>query len=107
MAIIKVWIKVVLIVSGLILFGAFGISQMHIQDKPIPKSMQIDYRYKTTMPIRDMQQDGEIIFLVDVYGWTGKNVCIIPGGSDPFVKAVERMGLDPLRYQAVLLDVKV
>ncbi len=75
--------------------------------KFIPKSMQIDYRYKTTMPIRDMQQDGEIIFLVDVYGWTGKNVCIIPGGSDPFVKAVERMGLDPLRYQAVLLDVKV
>jgi hypothetical protein len=33
------------------------------------------------------------------------DVTLIPGGSEPFRKAVERMGLDPERYQAVMWDV--
>jgi hypothetical protein len=67
----------------------------------------VDYRYRTTMPIRDMQRDGRIFCLVDIYGWTGKDVCVIPGGSAPMVKAVERLGLDPDRYQAMLWDAQV
>lgn len=66
-----------------------------------------DYRTKTTLPIRDMYRDGAIAFLVDVYGWTGRDAAIVPGGSEPFRKAVERIGLDPDRYQAVLWDINV
>ena len=73
--------------------------------KFIPPGMKIDYHRKTTMPIRDMHNDGKIVFLVDVYGWTRKDVSVIPGGSDPMIKAVKRLGLDPDRYQAVLWDV--
>jgi hypothetical protein len=71
------------------------------------RAASIDYRYKTTMPIRDMHRDGRIFCLVDIYGWTGKDVCIIPGGSAPMLKAVERLGLDPNRYQAMLWDAQV
>ena len=71
------------------------------------RQMQIDYREKTSMPIRDMHRDGEIVFCVDVYGWNGQDVCIIPGGSDPMLKAVKRLGLDPGRYQAVVWDVQI
>jgi len=69
--------------------------------------MIVDYRYKTTMPIRDMHRDGRVVFLVDIYGWTGRDVCTIPGGSDPMLKAVQRLNLDPDRYQAVLWDVNL
>lgn len=69
--------------------------------------MNVDYRRKTSMPIRDMHNDGRIVFVVDVYGWTGRDVCCIPGGCDPFVKAVERLGLDPNRYQAWLWDAEL
>lgn len=67
----------------------------------------IDFRHRTTMPIRDMHNDGEIVFLVDVYGWTGNDVCVIPGGAEPMLKAVTRLGLDPNRYQAVIWDADV
>ncbi|WP_162136646.1 hypothetical protein [Bradyrhizobium elkanii] len=67
----------------------------------------IDYRCRTTMPIRDMHHDGRIVFQVIVYGWTARDVCMIPGGSDPMVRAVRRLGLDPDRYQAVLWDVQL
>ena len=66
--------------------------------------MIVDYKLRTTMPIRDMAKDGKIVFLVDVYGWTGRDICMIPGGSDPMRKAVERIGLDPERFQAVIWD---
>ena len=79
----------------------------NFQRRQIIKQMQIDYRLKTTMPIRDMKSDGKIVFLVDVYGWISRDVCTIPGGSDPMLKAVQRMGLDPTRYQAVIWDAKV
>jgi len=79
----------------------------NFQKRQIIKQMQIDYRLKTTMPIRDMNSDGKIVFLVDVYGWNGQDVCVIPGGSDPMMKAVQRMGLDPTRYQAVIWDAQV
>jgi hypothetical protein len=69
--------------------------------------VKVDYTKKTTMPIRDMWRDGRIIFLVDIYGWTGRDVCIVPGGSAPMRKAVERIGLDPERYQATLWDAQV
>lgn len=69
--------------------------------------MTPDYRIKTTMPVRDMHRDGRIVFLVDVYGWTSRDVATIPGGSTPMRRAVERIGLDPNRYQAILWDVDV
>jgi hypothetical protein len=71
------------------------------------KSMAVDYRRKVSMPIRDMHRDGRIVFWVDVYGWTAHDVATIPGGSEPFFKAVERMGLDPSRYQAIIWDTPV
>jgi hypothetical protein len=71
------------------------------------KAMNVDYRYRTTMPIRDMWRDGKIVFLVDIYGWTGRDCCHIPGGSDPMIKAVVRLGLDPDRYQASIWDADV
>lgn len=71
------------------------------------RAMTIDYRYRTSMPIRDMQRDGRIVFWVDIYGWTGREVCIIPGGDEPTVKAVRRLGLDPNRYQAWIWDAQI
>ena len=68
---------------------------------------KIDYRHKVSMPIRDMERDGEIVFVVDVYGVKPNDLAIIPGGSRPMQKAVERIGLDPDRYQAILWDVPV
>jgi hypothetical protein len=68
-------------------------------------SMAVDYTIKTTMPIRDMWQDGEAVFVVDIYGWSGRDLCVVPGGADPMLKAVQRLGLDPYRYQAILWDV--
>ncbi len=67
----------------------------------------VDYRKHTTMPVRDMHRDGEIVFVVDIYGWTGKNICQIPGGADPVLAAVKRLGLDPDRYQATIWDVQL
>jgi hypothetical protein len=64
----------------------------------------VDYRKKVSMPIRDMDDDGNIVFVVDVYGWTAKEVCVIPGGGAPFLHAVHRIGLNPDRYQAVMWD---
>ena len=70
-------------------------------------AVSVDYRQRTSMPIRDMHRDGKIVFVVDIYGWTGQDVCVVPGGSDPMVRAVRRMGLDPLRYQAIIWDARV
>lgn len=67
----------------------------------------VNYRERTVLPIRDMERDGAIVFEVIVYGWTGRDACCIPGGSDPFIKAVERLGLDPNRYQASIWDVQL
>lgn len=71
------------------------------------RSMQIDYRQRTMMPIRDMHRDGRICFWVIVYGLEGGDICVVPGGSDPMVKAVRRLGLDPNRFQAMLMDVRL
>lgn len=68
------------------------------------RAKQIDYRKAVTVPIRDMYQDGRVVFLVDVYGVNPRDLAVIPGGSDPMLHAVERLGLDPLRYQALLWD---
>ena len=66
--------------------------------------MSVDYTKRVTMPIRDMHRDGVVVLCVTVYGWTTSEVCTIPGGSDPFVAAVRRLGLDPDRYRAELWD---
>lgn len=71
------------------------------------RSMQIDYRYMTSMPIRDMHRDGRIVFWVDVYGVEARDLCVIPGGGEPMLRAVQRMGLDPNRYQALMWDAPV
>ncbi len=80
-----------------------------IKERPVhnPPTHTVDYRIRTTMPIRDTHRDGQIFCLVDIYGWTGRDVCVIPGGSDPLIKAVMRMGLDPDRYQAMIWDAQV
>ena len=49
--------------------------------------MQIDYRQKTTISICDMHQEGRVVFLIDVYGKV----------NEPDL--INRMGLDPNRYQ--------
>jgi hypothetical protein len=67
----------------------------------------IDYRHSTTMPIRDMHRDGKIVFYVDIYGWDARDVCVIPDGAEPMLKAVRRLGLDPDRYQAWIWDAPV
>lgn len=68
----------------------------------------INFMRKTTVPIRDMLDPAmPVVFLVDVYGVTSRDLLTIgPGiGSRPLVKAVKRMGLDPDRYQAFIWDV--
>lgn len=59
------------------------------------------------MPVRDMWADGKIVFCVIVYGVKAKDLCVIPGGAEPMMKAVERIGLDPNRYQTLLWDIPV
>lgn len=72
-----------------------------------PAAMNVDYKRMITMPIRDMDRDGKVVFCVNVYGVDPSDLATIPGGSRPMVKAVERLGLDPLRYQALLWDIPV
>lgn len=69
------------------------------------KQQTVDYSIKTQMPIRDMHRDGRIVFWVDIYGLEARDLCIVPGGSRPMQRAVERLGLDPNRYHAVFWDV--
>lgn len=73
--------------------------------KKIIDENSIDYRRVVTMPIHDMWHDGRIVFLVDVYGVEPSDLAMIPGGSAPMIKAVERLGLDTSRYQAWLWDI--
>lgn len=65
----------------------------------------VDYTHRVTVPIRDMHENGRIVFLVDVYGVLREDLTRVPGGSAPLMRAVRRMGLDPARYQATLWDV--
>jgi len=75
--------------------------------KAAARAMAIDFRNRTSMPIRDTHRDGRIVFWIDIYGWTGRDVCRVPGGCDPAVRAVQRLGLDPMRYQAWLWDAQI
>lgn len=67
----------------------------------------IDFTRKVSMPIRDMRGDGQIVFVVDVYGVTPSDLATVPGGSEPMRKAVARIGLDTERYQASIWDIPV
>lgn len=69
--------------------------------------MAVDYTRMVSMPIRDMFEDGRVAFFVDVYGVNPSDLCVIPGGSEPMRKAIERLGLDTNRYQPILWDVPV
>lgn len=65
----------------------------------------VDFSQRTTLPIRDMWSDCmPVVCLVDAYGWDEHDTASIPGGSTPFMSAVQRLGLDPMRYQVVLWD---
>jgi len=65
----------------------------------------IDYTKRVVMPIRDLERDGRVAFEVVVYGVDPGDLAVIPGGSEPMLRAVTRMGLDPNRYQAVIWDI--
>jgi len=69
------------------------------------RAKQIDYRRKVSMPIRDMQRGGAVAFVVDVYGIEPKDLAIIPGGAEPMLKAVKRIGLDPYRFTTTPWDI--
>lgn len=65
----------------------------------------VRYDKVTTVPVRDFfSEDAPIVFLVDVYGASWRDLCVVPGGSAPMRRAVERLGLDPERYQASIFD---
>ncbi len=64
----------------------------------------VDYTRCATMPVRDMARDGKIAFMVDVYGVDQKDLAVVPDGGAPMLKAVERIGLDPNRFQSVVWD---
>lgn len=57
----------------------------------------LDFTSMTSVPVRDMERDGV----------TARDLCIVPGGGRPAMRAVERMGLDPHRYQAWIWDLLV
>jgi hypothetical protein len=85
-----------------------GKMQKKMSDRWIrSRAMDVDYRQMVSMPIRDMDRDGEIAFIVDVYGVTPRDLAIIPGGSAPMMKAVERLGLDPNRFRAEIWDLLI
>lgn len=53
-----------------------------------------------------MHREGfPVVFKVDVYGVERSDLTVIPGGAVPMLKAVERLGLDPNRYQANIWEV--
>lgn len=60
-----------------------------------------DFRRMVSIPVRDTQNGGKIAFVVDVYGITAKDLY----GDAPVVKAISRIGLDPMRYRALVWDV--
>lgn len=76
------------------------------------RALRVDWGQRVTVPIRDMKEDGRIVFCVDVYGVNPSDlsqVCLGKPpddfiGSRPMVRAVRRLGLDPNRYQAVIWD---
>ncbi len=76
--------------------------------KPKQFPRHVDYTHKVSMPVRDMWAEGApIVFIVDVYGVTPSDIATIPGGSAPMIAAVERLGLDPFRFQSWLWDIPI
>lgn len=71
------------------------------------RELRINYAKKVSVPIRDMTRDGEVVFVVDVYGVEPEDLCVVPGGGAPMYRAVTRLGLDPMRFQAFMWDVPV
>lgn len=82
-----------------------GTGELIRRDRMEVVAVTVDYRRKVTIPIRDMWSDMEVVFCVDVYGVTPRDLAQIPGGSAPMMRAVERLGLDPMRYQSTLWDI--
>lgn len=73
----------------------------------MPRSYRpyIDYRKQVSVPIRDMEEGARVYCLVTVFGLRGQELLVVPGGSEPLLRAVKRLGLDPMRYQAMLWDI--
>jgi len=89
-------------------------NNIHLDDLPVAAPLRrmaninVDYTRMVTMPVRDMWNDGRIVFAVDVYGVTPSDLCVIPSdGIELINKAIKRIGLDPERYQAWLWDVPI
>ena len=61
--------------------------------------LHIDFKTRITIPIRDARKNGEVCFLMDMYGLSYRDVCYVPGGG-PIRKSVERRKLDPNRFKA-------
>lgn len=56
------------------------------------------------VPIRDMHQDGKIVFCLQFYGVKREDLAVIPGGAEPIIAALKRRGFDTRRYQATIWD---
>ena len=89
-------------------------NNIRLDDLPVASPLRhaaninVDYTRMVSMPVRDMWNDGRIVFAVDLYGVSTADLCKIPSdGIDLVHKAVARIGLDPERYQAWLWDVPV
>lgn len=79
---------------------------MNLAAKNPNEAEAADFRRSVTVPVRDMQRGGRIVFSVDVYGIESGDTFVVPGGGAPFRKAIERLGLDSNRYQASMWEVK-
>jgi hypothetical protein len=67
------------------------------------RSLDIDYTHRTSLPIRDTT-DGSIFCVVDIYGWTARDVPPTADPSPPMLKVMARLGLDPDRYAPYSAD---
>ena len=73
---------------------------------PTLPSLDIDYRRRVSLPIRDLA-DGSIFCVVTIYGWSLRDVPVTTTPSPPMEKAMKRLGLDPDRYAPFLCNDEV
>lgn len=73
-------------------------------DDGSPPPRPIDWSRRCAVLVRD--PDLRPAFRVDLYGHSYEDALIVPGGADPVVETVRRVGLDPRRWRASMFDVE-